>query len=135
FRQARPSTPTGTAPPWDAQLYQASLRYEHSGPISTRVDVGYMPSPVGLGVFDVNPRQNPTIAGHTTYFAPMAPFDTGGPRVPAIASTYPLAGVVTLSGGHWDARGAVANSAPVRISIAGVSTNPRATPVVEAGAG
>ena len=135
FRLARPSPPTAPAPPWDAQIYQASLRYERTGPISTRVDLGYMPSPVGLGVFDVNPKQNPTIAGHSSYFTPMLPFDTGGARVPAITSTYPLAAVLTLSTDHWDARAAVTNSAPVRISVLGVATNPRATPVFEAGAG
>jgi hypothetical protein len=135
FRQPRPATPGGAAPPWDAQIYQASLRYEHIGRISTRVDAGYMPSPIGLGVFDVNPRQNPTIAGHVSYFLPMLPFDTGGVRFPAIASTYPLAGVLTVSTDRWDARAAVVNSAPVRPSSAGVTTNPAATPVVEAGAG
>jgi len=134
FRLPRPGA-TATPPPWDAQIYQASLRYERTGPVSTRVDLGYMPSPIGLGIFDVNPRQNPTIAGHASYFAPMLPFDTGGARGPAIASTYPLAGVVTVSTTHWDARAALVNSSPVRISIAGVTANPRATPVVEAGAG
>jgi hypothetical protein len=73
FRQARPA-PGFEAPPWDAQIYQASVRYERSGPVSTRVDVGFMPSPVGLGVFDVNPKQNPKIAGHSSYFVPMLPF-------------------------------------------------------------
>jgi hypothetical protein len=138
FRLPRPGVVAGVEaapPPWDAQIYQASLRYEHSGPISTRVDVGYMPSPIGLGVFDVNPRQNPTIAGHSSYFGPMLPFDTGSARVPAIASTYPLAGVVTLSTNQWDARAALVNSSPVRISVPGVTANPDSTPVFEAGAG
>src|SRR4029077_20702694 len=134
FRQARPA-PGFEAPPWDAQIYQASVRYERSGSVSTRVDVGFMPSPVGLGVFDVNPKQNPTIAGHSSYFVPMLPFDTGSARVPAIASTYPFAGVVTVSAVHWDARAALTNSSPVRISIAGVTANPKATPVLEGGAG
>jgi hypothetical protein len=136
FRQARPTAPGLAAPPWDAQIYQASLRYERSGPVSTRLDMGYMPSPVGLGQFDVNPRQNPMIAGHSSYFAPMLPFDTGSSaRVPAIASTYPLAAVATASTTTWDARVAIANSSPVRISIPGVLANPRATAVFEAGAG
>jgi hypothetical protein len=135
FRQARPTTPTGATPPWDAQIYQASLRYERTGPVSTRVDLGYMPSPVGLGVFDVNPRQNPVIIGHASYFTPMLPFDTGGPRVPAVTATYPLAAVVTASTNHWDARAAITNSSPVRISVAGVTANPVATPVFEGGAG
>ena len=135
FRLGRPSPPSAPVPPWDAQLYQASLRYERTGPISTRVDLGYMPSPVGLGVFDVNPRQNPTIAGHASYFTPMLPFDTGGTRVPAVTSTYPLAAVLTLSTNHWDARAALTNSAPVRISVSSVTANPQSTPVFEAGAG
>ncbi len=138
FRLPRPAVINGVEgdyPPWDAQIYQASLRYERSGEVSTRVDLGYMPSPIGLGIFDVNPRQNPTIAGHVNYFAPMLPFDTGSARFPVIASTYPLAAVVTASTIHWDARAAVTNSAPVRIFIAGVTANPKATPVFEAGAG
>ena len=149
LRLARPGTPTGTAPPWDAMLYQASLRYEHTGTVSTRVDVGYMPSTIGLGLFDVNPRQNPTIADHASYDSPMLPFDVGAWRVPAgttatypiggavsaVAATYPLAGVVTLSTNHWDARVGVANSAPVRVSVAGVATNPVSAAAFEAGAG
>jgi hypothetical protein len=134
FRQARPA-PGFDAPPLDAQIYQASVRYERSGPLSVRVDAGYMPSPVGLGIFDVNPKQNPTIAGHMSYFVPMLPFETGSARVPAMASTYPLAAVVTASTTMWDARVAVTNSSPVRISIPGVTANPRSTPVFEAGAG
>ncbi len=135
FRQPRPSAPGLTAPPWDAQIYQASVRYERSSSLSTRVDLGYMPSPIGLGLFDVNPKQNPVIASHASYFTPMLPFDTGSARVPVIASTYPLAAVVTASTTLWDARVALTNSAPVRISIPGVTANPRATPVIEAGGG
>lgn len=149
FRLARPATPGGTAPPWDALLYQASVRYEHAGRVSTRVDAGYMPSQVGLGIFDVNPRQNPTIADHASYLLPMLPFDVGAWKVPAgvtatypiggavsaVSSTYPLAGVVTLSTDHWDARAGIANSAPVRVSVAGVATNPVSAATFEGGAG
>jgi hypothetical protein len=135
FRLPRPSPPTATPPPWDTQLYQASLRYERPGPIATRVDAGYMASPLGLGLFDANPRANPTIAGHSSYFTPMLPFDAGGPREPGIASTYPLGTVLTLSSARWDARAALVNSAPVRNFIIGAATNPSPTPVFEAGAG
>ena len=139
IRLPRPATATAVTPPWDVQIYQASLRYEHLGDVSTRIDAGYMPSPVGLGIFDVNPRQNPTIAGHASYFTPLLPFDTGAPARPsAIASSYPLAGVATISTTRWDARVAVTNSAPVRISVISINggtTNPKATPVFEAGAG
>jgi hypothetical protein len=99
------------------------------------VEVGYMASPIGLGLFDANPRTNPTIAGHASYFTPMLPYDAGGPRGPAIASTYPLGGVVTVSSTRWDARAAVVNSAPVRSWVLGAATNPAETPVFEAGAG
>src|SRR5512138_2513946 len=37
---------------WDAQIYQAAVRYQRTGSISTRVDVGYIASPVGLGMAD-----------------------------------------------------------------------------------
>ena len=135
FRLPRPSPPTAPVPEWDTQLYQASIRYERPGAIATRVDAGYMASPVGLGLFDANPSVNPTIAGHTSYFTPMLPFDAGGPRNPAVASTYPLGAVLTLSATRWDARAAVMNSAPVRSWILGSATNPVSTPVFEAGAG
>jgi len=135
FRLPRPSPPTAATPPWDTLLYQASLRYERPGPIAMRVDAGFVASPVGLGIFDANPRANPTIAGHSSYFTPMLPFDAGGPRGPAIASTYPLGAVLTLSSAHWDTHAAVVNSAPVRNFAIGAATNPSATPVFEAGAG
>jgi hypothetical protein len=135
FRLPRPAPPNAAVPPWDVELYQANVRYERPGAIATRVDAGYITSPVGLGLFDANPRANPTIAGHTSYFIPMLPFDPGGPRVTAIASAYPLGAVATLSTVRWDARVAIVNSAPVRNFILGAPTNPRATPVFEAGAG
>ncbi len=135
FRQARPTTPAGTPPDWDVQMYQASLRYERLGRVSLRVDTGYIASPIGLGLFDTNPKANPLIAGHSSYFVPMLPFDTGGARVSAIASTYPFGSLVSLSTDRWDIRAAVVNSSPVRISIPAVSTNPRSTPVFESGAG
>ncbi len=135
FRLPRPSPPNAAVPPWDVELYQANVRYERPGRIATRVDAGYITSPVGLGLFDANPRANPTIAGHTSYFIPMLPFDAGGPRVTAIASAYPLGAVATLSTDRWDARAAIVNSAPVRSFILGAPTNPRATAVFEAGAG
>src|SRR4051794_31452314 len=114
FRLPRPSPPTAPAPEWDTQLYQASVRYERAGAVATRLDTGYMASPGGLGPFDANPSVTPTIAGHTSYFTPMLPFDAGGPRAPAVASTYPLGSVLTLSAARWDARAAIVNSAPVR---------------------
>ncbi len=119
----------------DAAIYQAFARYERQGRIAARVDAGYIGSPVGLGLMDASPSTNPTIAVHSTYFSPMLPFDTGGPRVNAVASTYPLGVQLTLSTDRWDARGAVVSSAPTRICLIGGRSNPRATPVIEGGAG
>jgi hypothetical protein len=128
FRQPR-------TPEWDKQIYQAALQYERSGPISTRIDLGYIVSPIGLGMMDTRPSVNPTIAAHLAYFTPMPVFDPRGPRISAIASTYPLGGQVTFSADRWDARAAVVNSAPTRIYAINRDGNPRSTPVLELGGG
>ena len=65
----------------------------------------------------------------------MQPFDTGGSRAWSVTWTYPLAAMVTASTDRWDAGVALVNSSPARISVPGVTASPRATPVVEAGAG
>src|SRR5438093_470825 len=66
---------------WEKEIYQAALRYERNGPIATRVDVGYIASPLGLGMMDTRPGINPTILPHLAYFTPMPPLESGGPRV------------------------------------------------------
>jgi hypothetical protein len=65
----------------------------------------------------------------------MVPFETGGPRVSAVSSTYPLGTQLTLSTDRWDLRGAVVSTTPTRIYTIGNDTNPRHTPVIEAGGG
>jgi len=135
FRLPRPATPTAPAVPWDKQLYQAGLRYERSGPISTRVDVGYIVSPVGLGMLDTRPNLNPTIAPHLGYLVPMPVFDPTVPLQRPVANTYPLGTVLMLSSDHWDARAAIVNSAPTRPYVIGARVKPRQTPVVELGGG
>ena len=132
---ARPWIRQPRAPRWDRQIYQALLQYERSGAISTRIELGSIVSPIGLGMLDSRPGINPTIAGHTAYFTALPLFETGGARTHAIASTYPLGGQVTLSGRRWDARGAVLASAPTRIYAINRPSNPQTTPVVAGGAG
>ena len=122
-------------PDWDKQIYQAFARYEHQGRLGIRVDSGFIGSPIGLGVMDASPAMNPTISGHSGYFTPLLPFDTGGPRVNAIASTYPFGSQITASTNRWDARAAVVSTMPTRIYTVGGPPDPRATPVFEAGAG
>jgi hypothetical protein len=135
FRQPRPSPPTAPVPEWDKEIYQAGLRYERHSTLSTRIDLGYILSPIGLGIFDIRPGLNPTIVTHISYVSPMPVFDPTGPRASAIAGTYPLGAQVSVSTGLWDARAAVVNSAPTRAYVIGSDTNPRQTPVLVAGAG
>ena len=135
FRLPRPNTPTGAVPPWDKELYQAALRYERRGPVATRLDVGQILSPIGLGIYDVRPGLNPTIVPHLSYLQPMPVFDPTAPRVSAVSATYPLGAQLSLSTTGWDARAAVVNTAPTRVYAIGAVTNPKQTPVVVAGGG
>jgi hypothetical protein len=138
FRLPRPNTPTSPVPDWSHELYQAGIRYErpaNGGRLATRLDIGYNVSPIGLGVSDTRPSLNPTIASHISYLSPMPAFDLTVPRVSAISATYSLGSQVTVSSAHWDARGAVLNSAPTRIYAVGRPTSPRQAPAFVAGAG
>jgi hypothetical protein len=138
FRLPRPNVRGGPEPPWVHELYQAGVRYERpagDGRPAVRADVGLNLSPIGLGILDIRPSANPTIAPHLSYLAPMPVFDPTGPRVEAIAASYPLGGAVTLSGAHWDARAALLNSAPTRVYTLNRPGGPRQTPVFVAGAG
>jgi hypothetical protein len=120
---------------WDKEIYQAALQYERAGPVSTRIDAGYIVSPIGLGMMDTRPGVNPTIAPHLSYLQALPAFDREAPRVGAIAATYPLGAQVTASTARWDARAALVSSAPTRTYVINKEGNPRATPVVVTGAG
>jgi len=135
LRQARPSSPTAAVPDVDIQLYQAGARYERPGRVSTRIDVGQIVSPVGLGLLDWRPNLNPTILPHLTYVVPMPVFDATVPRQVPVSQSYPLGGLVTVSSLKWDVRAALVNAAPTRGWALGAANNPRSTPVIEAGAG
>jgi hypothetical protein len=129
FRQPRTSS-------WDRQIYQAAVQYERAGRVSTRVDAGYIVSPVGLGMMDTRPGVNPTILPHLSYVTPMPAFDPGAPRVQPIASTYPLGAQVTASGLTWDARGGILSAPTNRIYVLNSTTpNPKARPFFVAGGG
>jgi hypothetical protein len=122
-------------PDWDRQIYQAALQYQRPGSIAMRVDLGYFASPMGLGMLDTSPVVNPMIGPHLSYFVPLMPFNSGGPRVRAVAASYPLGAQLSLSGRWWDARGALVSSSPSRIVVIGGADKPKATPVVDAGGG
>ena len=118
------------------EIYQAALQYQKSGPVSTRVDLGYIASPIGLGLLDMRPDINPNIMTHMSYVIPMPAFDSGAPSVLPIASSYPLGGQVTLSTTKWDARGAIITSPPNRSFILGApGPHPRSRPTYVGGGG
>jgi hypothetical protein len=135
FRKARPTTPTGVAPPWDAQLYQAGIRYERPGPLAVRVDAGQLVSPIGLAMFDWRPNLNPTIVPHLSNVVSMPVFDPTVPRQVPVSQAYPLGTQLTLSTGWWDARAAVVNSAPTHAWALGAENIQKQTAVIEAGGG
>jgi hypothetical protein len=135
FRLPRPSSSTATTPPWDTEIYQAGVRYERPGPIATRIDAGYILSPIGLGMLDSRQNLNANILPHLSYVVPMPAFAPAAPRVLPVSNAYPLGAQLTVSSNHWDARAAVVNSAPTRPYVLGAATNPRQTPVFVAGGG
>ncbi len=132
---ARPWLRQPREPEWDKEVYQAAVQYARPGRIATRLDLGFIASPIGLGMLDTRPGVNPTIGPHYSYFLSMPAFDAAAPRVPAIASTYPLGGTFTASTHKWDARAALVSSAPTRSFELNGEGNPRSTPVIEVGAG
>jgi hypothetical protein len=80
FRKARPTTPTGDQPPWDAQLYQAGVRYERPA----RWQCGWTPARScrrsGWGFSSGGANLNPTIAPHLSNVVSMPVFDPTVPR-------------------------------------------------------
>ena len=88
---------SASADTWNKEIYQAAVRYDRQGPVSLRVDAGYIASPIGLGMLDMRADINPTIQGHPSYFVPLMPFDRGAPLVRSIASSYPLGALATMN--------------------------------------
>ncbi len=120
---------------WNKEIYQALLQYERIGPLSARLDLGYLASPIGLGMMDTRPGVNPTIGGHAAYFSALPTFEAGLPRVEAVGASYPLGGQLTVSASKWDARGAVLSSSPARIFVINRPGNPKPAPTVVGGIG
>jgi hypothetical protein len=121
---------------WSKELYEAAVEYERPGPVSLRVEGGYITSPIGLGILDMRADTNPTIQPHLSYYVPLLPFDRTAPGVGPITNSYPLGVNVTTSTAHWDLRGAVVNAAPTRrYAVNNARGNPDATPVAIGGGG
>ena len=68
FRQPR-------TPEWDKEIYQAAIQYERPGRVSTRVDLGYIVSPIGLGHDRHASRREPDHRAAFELSAAMPVFD------------------------------------------------------------
>jgi hypothetical protein len=115
---------------WQEQLYQLGLRYERrgatAGALGVRIDVGQMPSPIGIAMLENRPDLNPVVSQHSAYYVSLPRVDPDIPRTFLIAGTYPLGTQVTVSTGRWDARVAAIDTSPVRgRSMLGSNKPPR----------
>lgn len=118
------------------EIYQAAVQHERRGRVATRLDLGYILSPIGIGLLDMRPDTNPTTMPHLSYLVPMPSFDAGAPASLPVASSYPLGGVFTVSSRRWDARAAVIASPPNRSYVLyAASPNPRSRPFAVVGGG
>lgn len=112
---SRPMAVRRTGAPWALHLAQFAVRRESSiGRVATRLEVGLLASPVGLGSMTARASVNPTIA-------PAAPFgrgvtvETGAPGVQLYPLTYPFGAVASFSTHRWDARAGVVDTTPLRV--------------------
>ena len=122
----------GNSGEWNRQVWVAEVRYERPGPVAFRAEAGLIPSPVGLANLMLRPHLNPTIAQPASLFTALpALVAPRGPRATLIGAVYPYGAQVTVSARHWDARGAVIDTAPMRVRrVFAVTNPPRFTNVV-----
>ncbi len=118
------------------EIYQAAVQHQRRGRIATRVDLGYVLSPIGIGMLDMRQDTNPLALTHLSYVIPMPAFDPGAPASSPIASSYPLGGVFTGSTARWDARVALLAGPPNRgFVINAEKPNPSPRPFFIVGGG
>ena len=131
---ARPWTQRQASGEWNRQLWLAAVRYEHTGSVGVRVEGGLITSPVGLANLSLRPHLNPTVAQPSSLFQALPPPEAQSPRLTLLGAVYPLGVSTTVSGAHWDVRGAVIDTSPVRARRTFGSNNPpRFTNVVVGG--
>ncbi|MEQ1573831.1 MAG: hypothetical protein ABL993_06245 [Vicinamibacterales bacterium] len=105
----------GTSEEWNAQIWLANLRYEHTGPVvGLRIDAGLIPSPLGSANLLLRPHLNPTIAQPSSLFSPLPSLALRSPRGTLLGALYPLGVTATVSGARWDARAGVMDTSPLR---------------------
>lgn len=130
---ARPWTQRQASGDWNRQLWLAAVRYERKGPIGVRVEGGLISSPVGLANLTLRPHLNPTVAQPASLFQAMPAPEPLSPRVTLLGAVYPLGVSTTVSATHWDVRGALIDTSPMRTRRVFGDTNPRFTNVVIGG--
>lgn len=130
---ARPWTQRQANGDWNKQIWLAAVRYEHKGPVGIRVEGGLITSPVGLSNLSLRPHLNPTVAQPSSLFQAMPAPEPLSPRITLLGAIYPLGVSTTVSGTHWDVRGAVIDTSPVRARRTFGSNPPRFTNVVVGG--
>jgi hypothetical protein len=121
---ARPWTQRQASGEWNKQLWLAAVRYEHKGAVGVRVEGGLITSPVGLANLSLRPHLNPTVAQPSSLFQALPPPEPLSPRITLLGAVYPLGVSTTVSGTHWDVRGAVIDTSPVRSRRTFGDTNP-----------
>jgi hypothetical protein len=103
---------------WQKQMYQLGLRFERPARtdvgVGLRLDVGQMPSPIGIALLENRPDLNPVVSQHSAYYLALPRVDPEVPRVFLIGGVYPFGAQATFSQRFWDARVAVIDSSPVR---------------------
>lgn len=125
-------TPTGE---WNRQIWVAAVRYERPGPIGLRVDAGLIPSPIGLANMMLRPQLNPTISLPASLFQSLPVVEVGQPRTTLLGAVYAYGANASVSGKHWDARGAFIDTSPLRTRRIFAQTNPPRFNNVVIGAG
>ena len=130
---ARPWTQRQANGEWNNQVWLAAVRYEHKGPVGVRVEGGLITSPVGLANLSLRPQLNPTISQPSSLFQGLPAPEPLSPRITLLGAIYPLGISTTVSGTHWDVRGAVIDTSPVRARRTFGANPPRFANVVVGG--
>jgi hypothetical protein len=119
---------------WNRQVWLAAVRYEHKGPIGLRIEGGLITPPVGLANLSLRPHLNPTISQPSALYQGLPPPDVGSPRITLLGALYPFGVSATVSGSHWDARGALIDTSPLRARrVFGDANPPRFANIVIGG--
>ena len=130
---ARPWTQRQANGEWNSQVWLAAVRYEHKGSVGVRVEGGLITSPVGLSNLSLRPHLNPTITQPSSLFQGLPAPEPLSPRITLLGAIYPLGISTTVSSTHWDVRGALIDTSPVRARRTFGSNPPRFANVVVGG--